>query len=222
MLREWIERALASVSRVNGGSSPSEQVPAGELTTPPRVEERLIDGIVVHVVNTRADVDTERVFRRAEAVIRRVREYQPWRLAHIRRDLAGIVVQRYACRGAYFPDSRLCMLELTFMANEQFSDSQVAACLIHEGMHARLDQLSEKYGVTPFAEARARHERICRRAELDFGLAVPDGELVVQRARDSLMLADDEVAPRIEWDEAARRVAAADDSAIGSRRTSEP
>jgi len=114
------------------------------------------------------------------------------------------------------------MLELTFMANEQFSDSQVAACLIHEGMHARLDQLSEKYGVTPFAEARARHERICRRAELDFGLAVPDGELVVQRARDSLMLADDEVAPRIEWDEAARRVTAADDSAIGSRRTSEP
>jgi len=82
------------------------------------------------------------VFQRAEAVMRRVREYQPWRLAHIRRDIAGIVVKRYACRGAYFGDARIVMLELTFMANEQFSDSQVAACLIHEGMHARLDQLS--------------------------------------------------------------------------------
>jgi hypothetical protein len=208
MLREWMERALASVSKVADAHAATDG--NTEPTTPPRVESRAIDGIRVDVINTRADVDTERVFARAQAVIQRVREYQPWRLAHIRRDLAGIVVQRYACRGAYFPDSRLCMLELTFMANEQFSDSQVAACLIHEGMHARLDQLSAKYGVTPFAEARARHERICRRAELDFGLAVPDGAPVVQRARESLMLADDEVAPRIEWGEAARRIAAVD------------
>jgi len=210
MLREWIERALGSVGRMNGAGSPDEMAPSGEPTVAAREESRTIDGIQVHVINTRADVDTERVFRRAEAVIRRVREHQPWRLAHIRRDLAGIIVQRYACRGAYFPDARLCMLELTFMANEQFSDSQVAACLIHEGMHARLDQLSAKYGVTPFAEARARHERICRRAELDFGLAVPDGAPVVQRALDSMRLADDEVAPRIEWSEAARRIAAVD------------
>jgi hypothetical protein len=176
----------------------------------PQPDSRVIDGIRVEVINTREDVDTERVFRRAEAVIARVREYQPWRLAHIRRDIAGIVVMRYACRAAYFPDRRLCMLELTFMANEQFSDSQVAASFVHEGMHARLDRLSAKYGVTPFAEARARHERICRRAELDFGLAVPDGGPVVQRAVESMRLADEEVAPAIEWQEAERRVAAVD------------
>ncbi|HEU4720388.1 MAG TPA: hypothetical protein VFS59_03425, partial [Gemmatimonadaceae bacterium] len=137
-------------------------------------------------------------------------QYQPWRLAHIRRDIAGIVVMRYACRAAYFPDQRLCMLELTFMANEQFSDSQVAASFVHEGMHARLDRLATKYGVTPFALARARHERICRRAELDFGFAVPDGAPVVQRAVESMRLADDEVAPAIEWQEASRRVAEVD------------
>ena len=202
MLREWIERALASVSGIaaQGGETPAE----------PRAESRLVDGIRVDVINTREDVDTERVFRRAEAVIRRVGEYQPWRLAHIRRDLAGIIVKRYACRGAYFMDQRLCLLELTFMANEQFSDSQVAACLVHEGMHARLDRLTERFGVTPFAQARARHERICRRAELDFGLAVPDGAPVVQRARESMALADEEVAPTIEWAEASRRIAEVD------------
>jgi hypothetical protein len=162
------------------------------------------------VINTRDDIDTERVFRRAEAVIARVAQYQPWRLAHIRRDIAGIVVQRYACRAAFFGDSKLVMLELTFMANENFSDSQVAASFVHEGMHARLDQLSEKYGVTPFAAARARHERICRRAELDWGLAVPDGEPVVRRAVESMQLADEDVAPRIEWGEAALRMAAVD------------
>ncbi|HEV7991291.1 MAG TPA: hypothetical protein VGP25_05660 [Gemmatimonadaceae bacterium] len=195
MLRDWINRALASV----GGHPPA-----------PGAESRFVHGIRVDVINTREDIDTERVFRRADAVIQRVAEYQPWRLAHIRRDIAGIVVQRYACRAAYFGDANVIMLELTFMANEQFSDSQVAASLVHEGMHARLGQLSARYGVTPFADARARHERICRRAELDLGLAVPDGAPVVQRALDSMALADDEVAPRIEWAEAVRRVDAVD------------
>jgi hypothetical protein len=184
----------------------------------PQPESRIIDGIRVDVLNTRDDVSTERVFRRAEAVIARVRQYQPWRLAHIRRDIAGIVVMRYACRAAYLPEQRLCMLELTFMANEQFSDSQVAASFVHEGMHARLDRLSAKYGVTPFAEARARHERICRRAELDFGLAVPDGAPVVQRAVESMRLADEEVAPSIEWQEAGRRVAEVDRAQALSRQ----
>ena len=195
MLRDWLDRVL-------GGDR--------ERSQEPRPETRVIDGIPVHVINTRDDIDTERVFRRAEAVIARVAQYQPWRLAHIRRDIAGIVVQRYACRAAFFGDSKLVMLELTFMANEQFSDSQVAASFVHEGMHARLDRLSEKYGVMPFAEARARHERICRRAELDWGRAVPDGEPVVQRALASMALADEEVAPTIEWGEASRRVAAVD------------
>jgi hypothetical protein len=195
MLRDWLDRVLGSDR---------------ERALAPRPETRVIGGIPVHVINTRDDIDTERVFRRAEAVIARVAQYQPWRLAHIRRDIAGIVVQRYACRAAFFGDSKLVMLELTFMANEQFSDSQVAASFVHEGMHARLDRLGEKYGVTPFAAARARHERICRRAELDWGGAVPDGEPVVQRALESMALADEEVAPTIEWGEASRRVAAVD------------
>jgi len=189
--------------------TPSEPVP----------ETRTIDGIQVEVLNTRDDVSTERVFRRAEAVIGRVRQYQPWRLAHIRRDIAGIIVMRYACRAAYFPDQRLCMLELTFMANEQFSDSQVAASFVHEGMHARLDRLAQKYGVMPFVQARARHERICRRAEFDFGLAVPDGGPVVQRAVESMRLADEDVAPAIEWGEAERRVAEVDRAQTLSRRS---
>jgi len=195
MWSDWLDRVL-------GGER--------ERSLEPRPETRVIDGIPVHVLNTRDDVDTERVYRRAEAVIARVKQYQPWRLAHIRRDIAGIVVQRYACRAAFFGDSKLVMLELTFMANEQFSDSQVAASFVHEGMHARLDQLSEKYGVTPFAAARARHERICRRAELDWGRAVPDGDPVVRRALESMALADEEVAPTIEWGEASRRIAAVD------------
>jgi hypothetical protein len=61
----------------------------------------------------------------------------------------------------------------------------------------------------------AREERLCRRAELEFGLAVPDGSVVVARARESLTLADQAVAPAVDWAEAARRVAEADVRARG-------
>jgi hypothetical protein len=202
MFREWLDRALGG-----RGDRPAE----------PAAVMREIDGITVGVINTRADIDTERVFRRAEAVIARIAQYQPWRLAHLRRDIAGIVVERYPCRAAYLPAVRLCLLELTFMANEQFSDSQVAASLVHEGMHARLDHLARTHGITPFDAARARHERICRRAELDWGHAVPDGEPVVRRALESIQLADEEVAPRIAWDEASHRMSAVDQAALSQR-----
>lgn len=181
-------------------------------------ESRVVHGVRVDVVNTRPDIDTERVFRRAEAVLELVRVHQPWRYAHLRRDLASIVVQRFPSRAAYFHDSHACLLELTFMANEEFSDAQVAASLVHEGTHARLDRLAERFGITPFAEAPARHERICRRAELSFGLVVPDGGPVVERALASLALMDDEVAPAIDWREAQRRIDAVDDEAMRRSR----
>lgn len=178
-------------------------------------ETRVIRGVRVEVDNTRPDIETEQVFRRADAVLALVERYQPWRLAHMRRDLAMIVVKRFACRGAYFPDIRACLLELTFMVNPGFSDSQVAATLVHEGMHARLDRFCGYFGVPGFPHGRARHERICRRAELEWGLAVPDGDAVVQRALESLALEDEEVAPVVDWGEAARRIAEVDREAQG-------
>ncbi len=195
MLQQWVARARAALARAGG---------------PPFVVKRTVAGIPVRVNNTRPDVDTGRVFRRAEAVLDLVASYQPARFAHLARDLAVIVVERFPCRGAYFGDRRACLLELTFMANDQFSDAQVAATLVHEGTHARLDQLNKRFGVAGFAEQPARHERICRRAELEFGLAVPDGGPVVERALASMALDDAGVAPAIDWREAAARVAAVD------------
>ena len=174
------------------------------------IETRIVRGIRVDVNNTRPDVSTERVFRRAGDILALLERVQPWRYAHLRRDLGGILVERFPCRAAYLRETRTCLLELTFMANESFSDAQVAASLVHEATHARLDRLAERYGVTGYERAQARHERICRRAELSFGLAVPDGAPVVARALESLAMADDDVAPAIDWNEAYRRAAAAD------------
>jgi hypothetical protein len=71
--------------------------------------------------------------------------------------------------------------------------------------------------VRPEQRDAAREERLCRRAELEFGLSLPPtlGAPVVERAAASLTLADADVAPAIDWNEALARQAAVDRGALG-------
>jgi hypothetical protein len=184
------------------------------LGVEPPALTRVLRGIPVVVINTRPEIDTERVFQRVEATLDLVARAQPWRFRHLRRDLSAIAVRRFPCRAAFFPDTRTCLLELTFVNNPDFSEAQIAASLVHEGVHARI----AASGAFVSAADKPREERLCRRAELELGLAVPDGAPVVERARAAMQLADEEVAPTIDWQEAARNVEAADAAA---RRTRE-
>ena len=168
-----------------------------------------VHGLRVRVVNTRPDIDTAQVVLRLGAALDLVARYAPRCYRRLPTDLAGFVVERFACRGAFFPMTRECLVELTFTVNPQVSLPEIAASIVHEATHARV---ARRCGSLPFAY-RAREERLCRRAELDFGLALPDGAVVVQRARDSLALDAEGVAPAIDWQEAARRVAEIDAAA---------
>jgi hypothetical protein len=160
------------------------------------------------VDNTRPDIATADVLQRLGESIELVERYQPWRLRHLRRDLKQFRVMRFPCRGAYFPEHRACMVELTFLARRDIGPATVASTIVHEGMHARVHTM----GVAEESRDRAHEERICRRAELEFGEALPPeiGAPVVERARESLLLADVDVAPEIDWNEAMRRQAAID------------
>lgn len=158
------------------------------------------------VSNSRPDIATDQVIGRLTAALDLIREFAPHRWRRLRRDLSGIVVQRFPCRAAYFPDARACLIELTFLAHPQINAAQVAASIIHESIHARIHAA----GVVRAEALHAREERLCREAELEFGRVVPGGEPVVARALESLSLADDDVAPTIDWGEAVRRVEAAD------------
>jgi len=171
---------------------------------------RSVRGVLVDVVNTRPDVDTEQVFARLDEALGIIERHQPWYFRHLVRDFARIAVRRYPCRGAYFPDERTCLIELTFSVNPTFTTAQVASTIVHEAMHARLD----RRGVVFTREIAARHERFCRRAEVELGMLVPDGQAIVERALASLAATDEEVAPVIDWDLAGRRVAEADIAAL--------
>ncbi|HEU4563143.1 MAG TPA: hypothetical protein VFS05_00785 [Gemmatimonadaceae bacterium] len=179
--------------------------------SPERAERRTVRGLPVSVVNTRPDIRTEHVLHRLDGALALIERHQPWRFRRLRRDLAEILVIRYPCRAAYDPRARACIVELTFLANPGFSEAQIAASIVHEGVHARLDRM----GLSTPPSRRSREERLCRKAEVEFGLAVPGGEPVVARALAALELEDQEVAPAIDWAEAARRVAQVDRDAAG-------
>ncbi len=172
----------------------------------PGTEQYSVHGMPVRVVNTRADIPTDEVIRRLTAALDLIAAHAPRRYRRLRQDFSGFLVQRFACRGAFLPDSRECLVELTFSVNPRHALPEIAASIVHEATHARVARMCR--GRRP--DQHAREERLCRRAELEFGLALPDGDVVVQRARDSLALGDTDVAPSVDWRLAMQRVAEAD------------
>ena len=171
-------------------------------------EQFTIHGVPVVVNNTRPDIATADVVERLTEALGLIAAHQPWRLRHLRRDVQAIRVERFACRGAYLPGERVIITELTFLARRDISAAPVASSIVHEGIHARVNAM----GAHHEGEDMAREERLCRRAELAFGRALPDalGAPVVERALASLALEDRDVAPSVDWQEAQRRQDAAD------------
>lgn len=168
------------------------------------LEEHRTRGLPVLLSNPRPDIATDLVLARLEEALGLIQRYLPERFARLERDLVALLVRRFPCRAAFFPTQRLCLVELTFLAHPEITAAQVAASIVHEGVHAEL-------AAHPDARlSAADEERRCRQAEIEFGLLVPGGEAVVTRARDALGLADAEVAPAIDWDLARARVARVD------------
>jgi hypothetical protein len=175
-------------------------------------EKRTLRGIPVTLINTRPDIKSDLVFRRIDGALALIQRYTPDTFARISRDFSRIHVVRYPCRAAFYPDSRTCLVELTFSVNPDFSEAQIASSIVHEGMHAHVYAIGESDPLD-----RANEERMCRQAELEFGLAIPDGAPIVQRATESLQLGDADVAPVIDWQQAQQAIAAADAHAANDR-----
>lgn len=166
------------------------------------ISQHTLRGIPVTVANTESRISTDDVAERLDQALGLIAQYAPRRYRRMQGDIAGLVVERFPCRGAFIPNRRAILTELTFVVNRDFTPAQVAASIVHEATHARV-AVSLRGNVR---NRRPREERLCRTAELEFGLALPDGAAVVERARVSLALEDEGVAPTIDWEEAWRRV----------------
>lgn len=173
----------------------------------PALEEHVRHDLPVLVHNARPDISTAAALDRLDQALGLIERYAPDRLTRLREDFTAILVRRYPCRAAYYPDLGVCLIELTFLVHPDITPAQVGASIVHEAVHARLGAAGIRDGSKA---AAADEERRCREAEIEFGLAVPSGEAVVERARAALGLADEEVAPTIDWQLAAERVAEVD------------
>jgi len=166
------------------------------------ITHHTLHSLPVTVANTEPGIDTDEVIRRLDQALALLEQYVPHHYRRMQRDVVELVVQRFPCRGAFFPAERTILTELTFLVNPSFTPAQIAASIVHEATHARV-AASLRGNVM---NRRPREERLCREAELEFGLALPEGGPVIERARASLALEDANVAPEIDWEEAWRRV----------------
>lgn len=182
----------------------------------PLTEVHDVRGFRVELTNSRPDIDSKAVLERLGEALDLIATYQPTRMAHLRRDVRQICVERAAHRGEYRPAAREVMTELTFLARRDISAAVVASSVLHEGVHARTFKGAPNLaGYQP-----AREERICRKAELYFGLALPDALKgpVIERALASLALSDEDVAPRSTDAERRAAIARVDREAIERMR----
>ncbi|WP_420130596.1 hypothetical protein [Longimicrobium sp.] len=151
-------------------------------------ERRRIHGIDVWLINDRQFATSDELFAKIAASLQLVADHAPWRLKAMRRDFARIFMHRQDGVRAMFDLMRNCSLDTYFVAT--FAAEQVASSIVHEAVHARL-----RNGRTIPRDLIAWEERLCRKAELAFGLRIPDGTAVVERARAALALSDHDVAP---------------------------
>ncbi|MES2521512.1 MAG: hypothetical protein V4617_02355 [Gemmatimonadota bacterium] len=167
-----------------------------------------VRGIPVEVDNSRPDIRTEDVLARLDEALALIERYQPIRFRHLQRDARAIRIERYPCRGAFIPDERTVITELTFLARRDITAAPVASSILHEGVHARVHAFTTRVlgGYAPERDM-AKEERLCRRAEIAFGRALPLelGAPVLERAMATLELDDRGVAPTVDWGEALRR-----------------
>lgn len=186
---------------------------------PAKSTGRELRGVRVEVLNSRPDIATAELLERLDEALTLIEQHQPWRMRHLRRDVRGIRVERYACRGAFIPSERVIITELTFLARRDITAAPVASSILHEGVHARVhamrELLARRSGSWASERDSAREERLCRRAELAFGRSLDPavGAPVIERALTSLQLDDVGVAPPVDWHEAQRRITDVDSRA---------
>ena len=159
-----------------------------------RSTKRVIEGVSVWFLNERADIDDAELEARFAEALALIGRYMPHHLRRLRTDVRCIWVKRWPNRGVFFHDTRIMVIDTTFVVNPTFTRAQVAATILHEGVHARVTAMRVNRRHT----SMANEERLCRRAEIAFGERAPGGAPVVARALEILGMSDADVAPGID------------------------
>src|SRR5688500_6286203 len=107
---------------------------------------REVRGLRVVVENPYPNIDTMFILGRLDKALALIERQQPSRYAHFRRDVGKLWITRYPARGVYVPGARTVMTEVAFLIRRDTSTAQLAASILHEGVHARIHQMGVHLG----------------------------------------------------------------------------
>ena len=119
-----------------------------------------------------------RAFQQVQAAFDLIAEHAPRRLSRIARDIRYFWIRRAAYAPAYFIQSaKVCVLDRNFLTAPDTTPALIAAAVIHEATHARL----ESRGIQYSEPARPRIEAICDAQSAAFAQNLLDGGSLYRR-----------------------------------------
>jgi hypothetical protein len=140
---------------------------------------RRVDGLWIGI----ASFDPEPILRRVEEALHLIRAHDQLRYNRLKRDLERVWVRDIVgAIGSFNKSMRACTLDREFVVAEGLCPELIAATIVHEATHARLDRC----GIDYKEELRSRIEAVCFRRELAFAAKLPNGERVRATATRSL------------------------------------
>jgi hypothetical protein len=166
----------------------------------PRVLTTQLHGFPVRIEPLAPHLDTAALAARLDRILAMADGTLPGHLGAARPHIRTLVVRRFPCRGAFIHGKGELLIELTFLADPARQDAEIGATLVHEMEHARLRGSGAVATMSP-----ADEERRCRMVEIQFGERIPDGGVVLARAKAALVLDDAGVAPTVDWNAAWQR-----------------
>lgn len=142
--------------------------------------KRKVDGLWIGAVNFDGP---DAVLQGIEDGLALIKARDPLRYGRIQRDLDGVWAKPLpACIGNFNASIRACELDRDFILENASSPAMIAAVIVHEATHARLDRCGVEYE----EKLRPRIEAICLRREIAFAARLLDGKQVREHAEATL------------------------------------
>jgi hypothetical protein len=143
---------------------------------------RMIQGVRVKLGPLLDNAVGAHVLELVELALNLIAQYDPRRMRRIARDIRCIWIHQAAYADAFFiEDLRLCVLNRGYVTARDTAPDMIAATIVHEAVHARLQSRNIQY-VEPL---RARVERLCDAETLAFARRLPGGESLAHRIIES-------------------------------------
>jgi hypothetical protein len=142
---------------------------------------RRIDGLWIGT--TQSGDKAEAALRRVEAALNLIKIYDRLRYDRLHCDIERVwVVVLLGALGSYNERLRACQLDPRHVLAEDSTPEVIAATIVHEATHARL----QRCGIGYEEERRSRIEAVCFRREAAFAMKLPNGGPVREMAERQL------------------------------------